>query len=74
MKWVIAVIIITMVVLHQDWWFWTDKTLVLGFLPVGLAYHLAYAILAAIVMVFLVKNAWPHHLEATESASAEVAE
>jgi len=36
---------------------------VFGFLPVGLAYHAGYSILAAIMMAVLVKVAWPEHLE-----------
>jgi hypothetical protein len=50
--------------LHQDYWNWTKaEPLVFGFLPVGLAYHVGYSILAAIMMAVLVKFAWPKHLE-----------
>lgn len=35
-----------LVVLHHDWWYWNDGTLVFGFLPVGLAYHVGYSIAA----------------------------
>ena len=51
-------------VLHQDFWNWKSATpLLFGFLPLGLAYHAAYSILAAILMAVLVKAAWPSHLE-----------
>lgn len=53
-------------VLHQDFWNWGKTDVVLGFLPVGLAYHAAYSILAAIMMAVLVKFAWPKHLENVE--------
>ena len=54
-------------ILHQDFWNWNKaEPLVLGFLPIGLAYHAAYSILASITMALLVKYAWPKHLEATE--------
>ena len=56
--------------LHQDLWFWHDRTLVLGFLPVGLAYHAAYSILAAIMMAVLVRFAWPAHLENVEPGAS----
>ncbi len=50
--------------LHQDFWNWNRvEPLVFGFLPIGLAYHAAFSILAAIVMAVLVKYAWPSHLE-----------
>ncbi len=65
-RWLVAGLIIAMVVLHQDVWFWTDRRLVFGFVPVGLAYHAAYSVLAAFVMAILVKVAWPRHLEPVE--------
>jgi Protein of unknown function (DUF3311) len=50
-------------VLHQDNWNWKDSGLVFGFLPVGLAYHATYSVLASVMMALLVKFAWPKHLE-----------
>jgi uncharacterized protein DUF3311 len=55
--------IIVVILLHQDFWLWTNKTLVLGFLPIGLAYHIGYSFLAALTMAALVRFAWPEHLE-----------
>jgi hypothetical protein len=50
--------------LHQDLWFWpTARPLILGFLPVGLAYHGAYCVAAAALMWALTRLAWPAHLE-----------
>jgi hypothetical protein len=49
---------------HQDFWFWrTARPLVFGFLPVGLAYHAAYCLAAALLMWLLTSVAWPAHLE-----------
>jgi hypothetical protein len=51
--------------LHQDSWFWDDhQTLIFGFLPVGLAYHAAFSIVAAIWWGSAMVFAWPHDLEA----------
>lgn len=50
-------------VLHQDNWNWKSTDVVFGILPVGLAYHAGYSILAAVMMAILVKCAWPSHLE-----------
>lgn len=63
MKLLLAVVVIVVVLLHQDFWFWNDKTLVLGFLPAGLAYHVGYSFLAAATMGLLVRFAWPTRLE-----------
>jgi hypothetical protein len=50
--------------LHQDVWFWrTAQPVVLGILPIGLAYHAAYSAGAAALMWLLVRVAWPSHLE-----------
>ncbi len=59
---VIAVLII-FAVLHQDFWFWDDGTLVMGFMPVGLFYHALYSLVAATFWCLMVKYAWPSHIE-----------
>ena len=54
--------------LHQDVWWWRDaRPLVLGFLPVGLAYHGVYCIAVALLMWVLTRVAWPSHLEDREA-------
>ena len=63
MKIIVALLIVLMVALHQDFWLWTDRRLIFGFLPVGLAYHMGYAFLASLVMWVLVKVAWPKETE-----------
>ena len=65
-RWILPVVIVVMVALHQDSWFWSSRRLIFGFLPIGLAYHVCYSILASLVMVFLVRYAWPSHLERLE--------
>jgi len=60
-------------VLHQDFWNWQRiEPLLFGFLPVGLAYHLGYSMLAALMMVVLVRFAWPVHLEKYEPRETSV--
>ena len=59
----LLVAIFVMAVLHQDFWFWDDDSLVFGFMPVGLFYHAMYSIVAACLWVAAIKFAWPHHLE-----------
>lgn len=57
-------------ILHQDFWFWNDRSLVLGFLPAGLAYHAAYSIAAALLWLAAVKFDWPSHIEQWADAGA----
>jgi hypothetical protein len=60
--------ILAVYLLHQDFWNWKKSDpLIFGFLPVGLAYHAGYSILAAVLMAVLVKIAWPSHLESPDN-------
>ncbi len=45
-------------ILHNDFWLAHDSQLLWG-LPVGLAYHVAYCVAAALLMALLVRHAWP---------------
>ena len=63
-KLLLTLFVVVVFALHQDSWNWTKADpLVFGFLPIGLAYHAGYSVLAAIAMAVLVKFAWPKHLE-----------
>ena len=60
---------------HQDFWWWDDETLILGFMPIGLAYHALFSIGCAALGWLAIKIAWPHDLEAfAEEDSTEVKE
>ena len=73
MKIALTVLVIIVLLLHQDTWNWTNKTLVFGFLPVGLAYHAFFSLLAAATMAVLVHFLWPAHLEDDETTFAAAA-
>jgi hypothetical protein len=65
----IVILVLALAILHQDFWFWDSDTLVLGFMPIGLAYHAMYSIVAACLWALAIKIAWPHHLEAVADES-----
>jgi hypothetical protein len=56
---IIAILVLTLLVLHQDNWFWSDGTLILGFMPVGLLWHACISIAAASTWFLATKIAWP---------------
>ena len=58
-----VIVVVVLAVLHQDAWNWDSANLVLGFMPVGLAYHALYSIVAAVFWFCVIKFAWPTHLE-----------
>jgi hypothetical protein len=45
--------------LHQDYWFWTNKTLVFGILPMGLFWHICISIAATLLWLLATRIAWP---------------
>jgi len=60
----LALATIALYLLHQDVWLWRSaRPFVFGFLPVGLAYHALYCLLASLLMLLLVRLAWPARLE-----------
>lgn len=66
MKWLLTLMVVVVILLHHDIWNWKNSTLVWGFIPMGLAYHIGYSCLAALTMWLLVRLAWPQHLEEDE--------
>lgn len=63
-RYTIWIVFIALFLLHQDLWFWDDRTLVMGFLPIGLAYHAGFSVAAALLWAAAVKWAWPSDIEA----------
>ena len=65
MKRLVYGLIVLLAILHQDWWWWDDsETLVLGFVPIGLAYH------AAILWALAVRYCWPAGVDDVEVEEA----
>lgn len=57
-------LIVVLAVLHQDYWWWDSiDPLVLGFIPIGLAYHAGVSVVAAVLWAMAIKYCWPDHLE-----------
>ncbi len=48
-----------LVVLHHDWWFWNNATLVFGFLPIGLGYQMLISLAASALWGWAAFHAWP---------------
>lgn len=60
---VILAVFMVLAILHQDFWNWDKVTLLFGFLPVGLAYHAAFSVVAAIFWWAASRWAWPEDIE-----------
>lgn len=57
--WIIVFLVVTLLVVHQDNWFWTDGRLVFGIIPIGLFYHACISIAASATWFLASKIAWP---------------
>ena len=60
-----------LVVLHHDWWFWSDGRLLFGFLPVGLGYQILISLAAGLLWGWAALYAWPAEVEEALAASPE---
>lgn len=58
MKKIVLAVLILFYLLHNDFWLWYDDCL-WGGLPSGLLYHLVYCFAAAVLMMLLIRFAWP---------------
>lgn len=56
-------LILLLAILHQDFWWWDDPTPVLGFLPVGFAWHVLISALSALAWWLATRTCWPEELE-----------
>ena len=71
---VVFVGVLVLMFLHHDFWLWSDKTLIFGFLPSGLAWHAAYSVVAALFWYLVMKYAWPQALEDFAEGKTDVIE
>lgn len=54
------ILLLVLVALHHDFWFWNNPDLVGGWLPIGLAWHLGLSVAAVVFWSIVVLVAWPH--------------
>lgn len=58
------VVFCLLVVMHHDWWFWTDGRLLFGTLPMGLAYHAGISMAAGALWTWAVFGVYADVFEA----------
>jgi hypothetical protein len=69
---ILIVLVVLLLALHQDNWFWSDGRLVLGFIPIGLFYHACISVAAAGMWWWATKYSWP--ADVSEAALEDAAE
>ena len=56
---IIGVLVVLLLILHQDNWFWESDSLVLGFMPIGLFWHACISVAASLTWALATVIAWP---------------
>jgi len=74
MRWLLVLLVLAVYALHQDTWNFPKTAPFFGPLPIGLAYHALFCVLAAVTLAILVRFAWPAELEEVESLVPESSE
>ena len=72
MKHIIWLLVALLIIFHQDFWFWDEKRLVMGFMPIGLFYHVCLSIAAAAVWLLACTFAWPKGVDEFDELPSEV--
>ena len=62
-------VLIALYLLHNDFWLWNSSQLLAG-IPMGLVYHVVFCVAASLLMLGLVRYAWPQHM-ATEGEEGD---
>ncbi len=72
---IIAGLVLLLLIVHQDNWFWLDDTLLFGFMPIGLFWHACISVAATLTWYLATKIAWPHpEVDQGESRSSDSGE
>ncbi len=71
MKRLVLALVVLLFVLHQDVWWWDRiDPVVLGFMPIGLAFHVLLSILTAVVYALALKYWWPSDVDVADHEAA----
>jgi hypothetical protein len=71
MKFLVWGLIVLLLILRQDFWLWDSRTLVFGFMPVGLFYHACISLAASLTWLLATRVAWPLDEEETVPPEAQ---
>jgi hypothetical protein len=72
MRLVVYGLIVVLAVFHQDFWWWDrSEPLILGFVPISLAYHAGVSVAAAVLWAMAVKYCWPHEADMVDALPDE---
>lgn len=62
MRYVVWLLVVALIILHQDLWYWDDRTLVWDFMPITLLWQAGISVGAGLVWFLATIFAWPSDL------------
>jgi len=71
MKHTVWLLLALLIILHQDFWNWDSGQIVLGFIPIGLFYHVCLSLAAAAVWFIACTLAWPKGIDDFDGPTSE---
>lgn len=74
MKIFVPLLVVALLILHQDDWFfnfWEEPILLFGFMPATLLYHAGISVAAAITWYLAITFCWPKQLDHVEPETTE---
>ena len=74
MKYFVVALIVLLAVVHQDFWWWDDRTVVFGFIPIGLAWHMGISLMAGLTGWLAVSFCWPRELDELQQTTVDAGE
>ena len=71
MRNLVIFLVVALLVLHQDFWWWDDSdTLVLGFIPITMAWHVGISVAASLCWAMAMHYCWPAGLDEADEPAA----
>jgi hypothetical protein len=58
-RWLVWIFVGLLIVAQQDYWQWSNTSLLFGFLPYSLAWHMGVSLAAAACWLVITQVAWP---------------
>ncbi len=63
---VTCLLVLILLIFHQDYWQWDRNELVFGFLPYTMAYNIGVSLATVMLWIFVCSFLWPKHLDEME--------